>query len=194
MSLASRTAKSEKGVCKLPLICAPQRPQLVYWRPRLRAEGQQTEELGHRLAKSCSGREKIETNSPSAYCSQKDQQNWLGQFETSRRLLLFFFFKYFFFLLTSSSSLYFFFYSFFLSLSFYLFFLPPPSFSSFFLNSYKWDNKTWNCEKTRAGPKQGASQQMRQWDKFHIATPENSQVIVYLYCYFISLFLHLSFY
>ena len=44
----------------------------------------------------------------------------------------------------------------------------------------RWDNKTWNCEKTRVGPKEGASQQLRQWNNFHFATPEKLlQVIVY---------------
>ena len=47
-------------------------------------------ELGCRLAKW----EKSETNTPSACCSQEDQQNWLGQSEASRRLffVVFFFF------------------------------------------------------------------------------------------------------
>ena len=113
----------------------------------------------------------------------------LGHFETSR---LFFFFKvilyYYFliiipFLLTPSSSISFFLVLFLLSFPLYLFFLPYSCFFIFW-NFHKWDNKTWNCEKTRVGPKEGASQQLRQWNKFHFATLEKLQVIVISYYYF----------
>ena len=103
-----------------------------------------------------------------------------------------------------SNSLLFFYYFF---LSFNMFFLSlllscsTPSFSPFisllpsifffFLNPQKWDNKTWNCEKNKVGPKKGASQQLRQWNKFHFATPENLQDIVYLYYYFFIILISL---
>ena len=103
---------------------------------------------------------------------------------------------------SSNSLLFFSFKTFFLSFllscsipSFFPFISLLPSFFFFsfsFFNSYKWDSKTWNCKKTRVGPKEGASQQLRQWNKFHFATPENLQVIAYLHYYFFIL--HHSFY
>ena len=126
---------------------------------------------------------------PELATPKKDQQNWLSQqacffgfvLFLSNYLLLFF--------LSSNT----FFLSFLLSCSTPCFSpfmsLLPSIFFSFF-NPHKWDNKTHNCEKTRVGPKEGASQQLRQWNKFHFATPENLQDIVYLYYYFFSLSLH----
>ena len=77
--------------------------------------------------------------------------------------------------------------------SLFHFISPLPSSSSpFFLISASETIKPGTV-KTRVGPKEGASQQLRQWDKFHFATTENMQVIVYFIIIF-SLFLHLSFY
>ena len=82
---------------------------------------------------------------------------------------------------------------FFLSFSFYSFFLSFKKFLKCIFYSHKWDNKNWSCERTRVRPKEGSSQQLRQWDKFHFAIPENLQVILYLYYYFF-ITLHLLFY
>ena len=130
-----------------------------------------------------------------SWLQPKHQQNWLGQFEASS-LFFFFFFKvilyyyyyfYFFFLLTPSSSLSCFLVQFLFSLPLYLFFLP-----SFFFYPLNWD-KTWNCEKTRAGPKERASQQLRQWNKFHFYYREIARYCIFVLLFF-SLFLHHSFY
>ena len=78
--LASRTAKSKKVECELPLMGVPQ-GQHNWWTEGLGGEQKGTEELGWRLDNSeeCgSGREKSETN-PSNHSlhfhRQEDQQN-----------------------------------------------------------------------------------------------------------------------
>ena len=156
---------------------------------------QATGELGWRLPQCWSGKEKSWARPPELAAAKKTSKTGLASLKPaglffflfqSNSLLLFC--NYFFFLLKPSSSLNCFPVLLLLSLPSYLFFLP------FFLNPHQWDNKTWNCEKIRVWPKKGASQQLRQWNKFHFATPENLQVIVYLYYSFFSLFLHHSFY
>ena len=85
-----------------------------------------------------------------------------------------FFCLFFFFFLIFLSNYLLLFYYFFSFNTFYLsFFLSSstPSFSPsisllpstffFFFNLHKWHNKTWNCEKTKDGPKEGVS---NSWD------------------------------
>ena len=88
--------------------------------------------------------------------ARKNSKNGLASLKRAEGLFFFKYFFIYFFLLTPPPLFHsFLFYSFFLS-------YPFLSLLLFFLNSHKLDNKTWNCEKTRPGLKEGASQQPRQ--------------------------------
>ena len=122
--------------------CAPWRALHLHLEPQgdcppKPVEPEAAGELGWRLAKYQSGVEKSETKPLSACCRQKDQQNWLTQFEARRQFLFLSNFLFFIIiiicLLTASSSFLLsgFIPSFLLSFPLYLFFLPTSFFSFF---------------------------------------------------------------
>ena len=176
-----------------PDWCTSKKVQPVDWRPRLGTKQtvgaqQQIEELVWWLSECYSGKEKSETNSPSACCSQADQQNWLDPFEASRKV----FFKVIFFSFNS------------FFLSFLLFLLPSsllpsfafisllPSFFFFVFNSHRWDNKNWTVKRPELDPKRGHPNSWDRETNFTLLFQKTCKLL-YICIINFSLFLYLLF-